>query len=106
MHQKTEVAEWLRAIAVVSPNHRSRNTRPVAWWTERARAFYGPHVTESDVRGAIAALKFTRANADGSTNILARESLRRACVVFPDRYRYDPGSDKVIEKPASEGGTP
>ena len=95
--EESPILAWLRAISVLSPNATSSRCRPVSFWAARASFFVGRPVTEAEVRRAMAGLRTIKVSATAETNLLAKESLKRACVVYPDRYRWDPATERIIE---------
>ena len=84
-----ELIAFVRAIAVHSQHPGSRRSRPISWWKPVLEKLLGTQLKLGEIRTAMLAAG-VRVGSDGeSTNLLAKESLRRASVVMPDLVRED-----------------
>ena len=96
---------FVRTIGVLGPHPGSKGSRPASWWRTVFEDVLGRELTLGQVRRAMRLATVTFVKDGESSNLLVRESLRRAAQMYPSHFRFDTDRDRLerLDSPHTSG---
>ncbi len=102
--QDAELEAFVRSIVTLSPTPGTAGTRSVSWFKTIFERVLGQTFTLGQVRSVMRSCGVRLGKDNDSSTMLARESLRRAPMVWPGRFRINPVTEWLEAVPATDGG--